>query len=212
MYIWMLSINDVVYYGRKWEELRNFLNLIDYEKRARKIIFVHNLAFEFEFLINEFEFEEVLARKSHKVMKCKLKEFNIEFRCSYMMSNCALKRLPDLYGLKVEKMVGDLDYNKIRISSTPLNKKELKYCENDCLVIYEYIKYEKTNYENVYKIPLTNTGQVRRELKQKIYKDYNYKKKVKKAINTDPHIYNLLQDAFMRRIYACKLDIYRRNS
>lgn len=208
MYIWMLSINENVYYGRTWEELELFFKIIDYDKSVRKIIFVHNLSFEFQFLINKFEFEEVLARKSHKVMKCKLKDYNIEFRCTYMMSNCVLKKLPDLYNLPVKKMVGDLDYDKIRISKTPLTEKELKYCENDCLVVYEYIKYEKTNYENLKKIPLTNTGQVRRELKERIYKDYIYKRQVKKAINTDPHIYNLLQEAFMGRLYSRKLDIY----
>ena len=42
--------------------------------------------------------------------------------------------------LKVKKLVGNLDYTKIRNSKTILTEKELAYCENDCLVIYEYIK------------------------------------------------------------------------
>ena len=29
MYIWMFSINDIVYYGRTWEDLREFLTLLD---------------------------------------------------------------------------------------------------------------------------------------------------------------------------------------
>ena len=85
----------------------------------------------------------------------------------------------------------------------------MKYCENDCLVIYYYIQRELETYERVDKIPLTSTGHVRRELKERIAEDWNYKNKVKKAINTDPHIYNLLQDAFAGRIYARKLDLYR---
>lgn len=192
MYIWQLSINDIVYYGRTWEELRDFIKKINEVVPEKKIIFVHNLAFEFQYLRSYFNFKEVTARKSHKVMKCKMSDYNVEFRCSYMMSNVALKKLPDIFNLPVEKMVGDLDYTKLRTSITPLDDKELKYCENDCLVVYHYIKYELSMYESVEKLPLTSTGHVRRELKGQIMKDYKYRRIVSRAVNTDPHIYNLL--------------------
>ena len=83
--------------------------------------------------------ENVFARKSHKVIKCELKNLNIELRCSYFMSNAKLEKLPELYNLPVKKKVGDLDYTKIRHSNTPLSEKELGYCEYDCLVLYYYI-------------------------------------------------------------------------
>lgn len=51
-------------------------------------------------------------------------------------------------------------------------------------------------YERVDKIPLTSTGHVRRELKELVLKDYAYKRKVRNAVNTDPHVYNLLVQAF----------------
>lgn len=197
MYIWQFSINDEVYYGRTWQELHQFLKKLDEVIPYRKIVFVHNLSFEFQFLKGNFKFKDVMARKSHKVMKCFLEDYQIEFRCSYFMSNVALKKLPDIYNLPVEKMVGDLDYKKLRTSATELTKEELKYCENDCLVVYYYIKYELSLYETVDKLPLTSTGHVRRELKYIIRKNYYYKRKVGKAVNTDPHVYNLLIQAFM---------------
>ena len=43
MYIWMLSINEIVYYGRTWEELREFLNTINNNIPEMKILFIHNL-------------------------------------------------------------------------------------------------------------------------------------------------------------------------
>lgn len=196
MYIWMFSINDIVYYGRTWEELRAFLIRLDYYNSAKKIVFIHNLAFEFQYLKSIFKFKNVIARKKHKVMKCELEEYNIEFRCSYMMSNCALKLLPKIFMLPVEKKVGDLDYTLIRTPATELTEKELGYCEYDCLVVYEYIKRELETYGRVDKIPITSTGHVRRELKERISKDWDYKNKVKKSININPHIYNLLQEAF----------------
>ena len=196
MYIWMLSINDTVYYGRTWEELILFLTILNKKVPEKKIIFIHNLAFEFQYLKSYFRFKEVLARKSHKVMKAEMEDFNIELRCSYMMTNVKLAKLPEMFNLPVEKMEGDLDYNKLRHSETPLDEKELKYCENDCLVVYWYIKYELETYENVKKIPLTSTGHVRRELKNLIRKDFKYRRLTSKAVNTDPHVYQMLIEAF----------------
>lgn len=196
MYIWQFGINDIIYYGRTWNQLKEFLNKLEDIVPIRKIVFIHNLSFEFQYLWSNFKMESVMARKSRKIMRAILYNYNIELRCSYMMSNCKLEKLPDVYQLPVNKQVGDLDYDKIRHSTTPLTKEELKYCEYDCLVVYEYIKKELLTYENVDKIPITSTGHVRRELKQLVDKDYKYKSQVRQAINTDPHIYNLLVEAF----------------
>ena len=197
MYIWMLGINDSVYYGRTWDELKDFITRISSHIPEKKIIFIHNLAFEFQFLYSVFEMENVFARKSHKVIKCELKNYNIELRCSYFMSNAKLEKLPKIYNLPVKKLVGDLDYSKIRHSKTILTDEELGYCENDCLVLYYYILFELKTYERVDKIPITSTGHVRKELKDLTRLDYSYKAKVRKSINTDPHIYNLLIATFI---------------
>jgi hypothetical protein len=196
MYIWMFSINEEVYYGRTWQEFKDFLMKLEYYNSNKKIVFIHNLSFEFQYLKSVFKFKNVVARKKHKVMKCEFEDYNIELHCSYMMTNCALKLLPKVFMLPVEKKVGDLDYTLLRTPATTLSEKELGYCEYDCLVIYYYIKRELETYERVDKIPITSTGKVRRELKEVIADDWDYKKKVKKAINIDPHIYNLLQEAF----------------
>lgn len=196
MYIWMFSINDIVYYGRTWDEFKLFLCEVEKSSPIKKIVFVHNLAFEFQFLKSIFHFSEVQARKAHKVMTATMKDFNIMFKCSYMMSNCALKYLPDLFQLPVKKLVGDLDYNPIRHSDTPLTEKEFGYCENDCLVVYHYILYELSTYERVDKIPTTSTGHVRRELMNITLNDLGYKRIVRKSINVDPIVYNRLQSCF----------------
>lgn len=197
MYIWQFSINDVVYYGRTWEEFKSFILKLDYYNSNKKIVFVHNLSFEFQYLKSIFKFKNVMARKAHKVMKCELEDFNIEFRCTYMMSNCSLAYLPEVFKLPVSKKVGDLDYTLLRTSITTLTEKELGYCEYDCLVVYYYILNELETYKRVDKIPITSTGKVRRELKELVDRDFEYKRKVRKSININPHIYNLLQDAFM---------------
>lgn len=207
MYIWMFGINQIVYYGRTWEELKLFLDRLEkYTNNIKKYVFVHNLSFEFQFMRNCIQYKNVFSRKSRKVIKCELLDYNIEFRCTYYMTNVKLERIPKIYNLSVNKLVGNLDYSKIRHSKTYLTQKELNYCENDCAVIYQYIKLQLEKFKKVKRLPLTSTGFVRRELKAKIYKNYKYKNKVKKSINTDGNIFNLLEEAFMRRVYSRKLD------
>lgn len=197
MYIWMFGINGTVYYGRTWEELKGFLiRLENWGTYCKKYVFVHNLAYEFQFLRNIFNMKNVFARKSRKPIKFELEDFNIEFRCSYMMSNCSLEKLADVYKLDVKKLVGNLDYSLMRNSKTELTEKELAYCENDCLVVYKYIEKELETYETIKSLPLTSTGHVRKELKSKIEKDYSYINKVRRSVNVDGHVYNLLIDAF----------------
>ena len=196
MYIWQFSINDKVYYGRTWEDLDNFLKLLEVYIPMKKYLFIHNQAFEFQFLKGCFNFSEVMARKSRKVMISKLRDYNFEIKCSYMMSNAALKDLPKLFNLPVEKKVGDLNYDLLRHSKTPITEKEMGYCEYDCLVLYYYILEELKTYKEIGKIPSTSTGHVRKELLNLTLRDYKYKRIVSKAVNTDPIVFNRLQDSF----------------
>lgn len=111
MYIWMFGVNDVIYYGRTWRELELFLERLDFfNPKIKKYVFVHNLSYEFQFLRNIFRFKNVFARKSRKVIKFELEDYNIEFRCTYMMTNVKLEKIPKIYGLNTSKLVGNLDY------------------------------------------------------------------------------------------------------
>lgn len=203
MYIWQLGINNTVYYGRTWQELQKFLDIIENyvldnnNNHLKKYFFIHNASYEFQFLRNTFNMQDVFSRKSRKVIKFGLNGYNIECRCTYYLSNSSLDMLSKNYDLPVRKLVGNLDYNKIRTPATILSKEELDYCENDCLVVYEYIKKELAEYYNFRNLPLTSTGHVRKEMKENVVsKNYNYLNKVKKAVNIDPHIYSLLIKSF----------------
>lgn len=196
MYIWQFSINETVYYGRTWEEFKSFLDRIESNCDLKKYIFVHNLSFEFQFFASQFKIKSVMSRKSRKVMSAKLLDYNIEFRCTYYMSNVSLAYLPKLFNLNVQKMVGDLDYTKLRTPATKMTKTELGYCEHDCLVVYEYIKMELLKYKSVNRIPMTSTGRVRKELQSLVMRDYEYRRITRGSINIKPSVYNMLVDAF----------------
>ena len=196
MYVWQFSINDQVYYGRTWDEFKQFLDRLEENDDTKKIIFVHNLAFEFQAIWSVLRIKSVMSRKSRKLLRCVLEDYNIEMRCTMMLSNLKLEKLPDVYQLPVRKKVGDLDYSLMRTPETPLTEKELGYCEFDCLVTYHYVKVELEHYKRVDKLPITATGKVRKQLQHLVLSNYTYVHKVSRQINTDPHVYNMLVEAF----------------
>lgn len=165
MYIWQMGFNGTVVYGRTWEEwLDSLSTLVDYlglDETHRLIIYVHNLGYEFQFIRKFFDWDKVFAIKQRRPVYALCK--GLEFRCSLFLSNYALAYIGDnlLHKYPVKKLVGDLDYSKIRHSKTPLTEQELAYCINDVKVVMSYIQEKIEQDGDITKIPLTNTGYVR---------------------------------------------------
>jgi len=186
-YIWMFGIkyNSDVYYGRTWDELIDFLETLTnyFELNTKKImtVYVHNLGYEFQFMRNYFNWVNVFAIAERKPVKA-LCSLGIEFKDSYILSGYSLENTAkNLAHFKVAKMVGDLDYSKVRHVETPLTSVELKYCENDIVVILAYIKEQIMQYTDITKIPLTNTGRVRKFVKDSCYYTSKSHKKSSKS-------------------------------
>ena len=196
MYVWQFSINEDVYYGRTWDEFKLFLNRLEANDDTKKIVFVHNLSFEFQAIWSVLRVKSVMSRKSRKLLSCQLEDYNIELRCTLMLSNLKLEKLPDVYQLPVKKKVGDLDYSLLRTPATPLTDRELGYCEFDCLVTYWYVKTELETYERVDRLPVTSTGKVRKQLQRLVLNNPSYVRKVSNQINVNPKVFNMLVDAF----------------
>lgn len=165
MYIWQFGINGVVTFGRTWEDFAALIDRIseEYElsKDRRLIVYIHNFAFEFQFMRKWFEWEDVFSIDERKPLYA-LTKTGIEFRCSYLLSGYGLESLgKQLRKYPVEKMVGDLDYTLPRHNDTPLTPAELKYCENDVRVVMAYIQERIEKDGDITRIPLTKTGYVR---------------------------------------------------
>ena len=192
-YLWQCSVNEDVYYGRELESFKNLLNALP--EGVKIIIWVHNLSYEFQFLCNIFTWDKIFARLPHKPMKASCKEYpDIEFRCSYMLTRLSLASWGKQLG--VHKAVGDLDYNKLRTPLTPLTDEELHYGEMDCLVVYAGIKDYLKKYNQQHRIPLTQTGTVRREVKKILTKDKHLVRKIKRLVPKNPAEYRRLQKIF----------------
>lgn len=174
MYIWMFGIGETVYYGRTWEQFGEFMqmliNQLELNLYNRLIIYVHNLGYEFQFMRKFFDWVNVFSTEERKPIKAVIKQ-GIEFRDSYILSGYSLANLAkNLTKHKIKKLVGDLDYSLIRNSKTVLSDEELAYCTNDILIILYYINEQIQLYDNnITKIPLTNTGRVRKFVREKCY-------------------------------------------
>ena len=195
MYIWQFSIDDMVFYGRTYQELVDFFDELNQKHKGKKIVYVHNLSHEFVFLNNIYQFQpqDVFARKPHKIIKASIPPFDIEFRCSYFLTNLSLENWGKKIGLP--KAVGDLDYNKVRTPLTQLSEKELGYCERDCLVVYQGIHEFRKQYKHVKNIPLTQTGIVRKEYQHRIFNDKQLQKKLQRLVPTE-EMYKILKKVF----------------
>lgn len=165
MYIWQLGINGTVIYGRTWDDFLDTLqyaeNFLSLSKRRKLVIYVHNLGYEFQFIRKWFKWDKVFALKQRRPVYATTGGF--EFRCSLFLSNYSLEYLGNnlLTKYPVTKMVGDLDYSKLRHSGTPLTDKEMLYCINDVRVVMSYIQEKIEIDGGITEIPLTNTGYVR---------------------------------------------------
>ena len=166
MYAWTVGINGKVIFGRTHDELMYVFNRISqvlhlYSK-LRVICYAHNLAYDFQWIAKRMKFDKIFALDKREVVYA-ISDLGIEFRCSFILSNFSLAKVGEnLLTYKVEKKVGDLEYNLVRHTETPLTSQEIGYCLNDSLVVMAYIQESiERNDNDITKIPLTNTGYVR---------------------------------------------------
>jgi len=169
MYAWTFGIYGAVFIGRTWDEFLDLcmmlVNTLCLNPQKRLMIYVHNLAFDFAFFRKWFDWKKVFAIRERTPVYA-LAENGLEFRCSYILSGYGLEKVGEhLQNYSVRKMVGDLDYDLIRHSQTPLTEKELGYIANDARVVMAYIGECIDEEGGVNRIPLTKTGYVRRYCK-----------------------------------------------
>lgn len=185
MYIWQFAFENVVVYGRTWEEYQQFISklvgILHLNTSRRLVIYVHNLGYEFQFMRKYFEWEEdgVFAVDTREPVKA-LTVNGVEYKDSYILAALNLDHVAkNLQHHTIKKLVGNLDYTQIRTSKTHLTNEELAYCANDVKIVVAYIHEQIEEYGDITKIPLTNTGRVRRYTQQQVY--FNGKKEHRKT-------------------------------
>lgn len=185
-------------------------------------VYVHNLSYEFQFLRKWFEWQRVFSIDLRKPIYA-ITTGNIEFRCSYLLSGYSLAKLGEqLMKYKCAKAVGDLDYQQIRHSETPLTDAEIHYCINDIKVVMCYIQERIEESKGITHIPITKTGFVRKYCRAhclreksdagKTVPNWDYVNLMQELQITGMNEFNMLQRAFAGGLYTRQRRIYRRNN
>lgn len=200
MYHWQVCIDGFVCFGRTWKEFLTFLRkmnraLNNYNEQHKLICYIHNFSYEFQFLYSWIKLTNVFAIDKRKPLKAISKEFNIEFRCSYLLSNMNLKKfIENTPNAHYFKGSGDLDYKKVFTPKSILTMSELGYCYNDVMGLYEAIIYLLQE-DTLTTIPLTSTGYVRRECRNNMRKNKKNRKQFL-DLKLDDKLYQLCKDSF----------------
>ena len=215
MYIWMLNISGLTCIGRTWDEytetISRIVSYLGISKQNRFVIYVHNLAYEFQFMRLWFKWDSVFALAERKVVRA-MTEQGIEFRCSYILTNKSLQKvaedLPDEFN-GIAKLTGELNYREIRCSKTKITDAELQYCINDVLIVVYYIYDKLKNENNIANIPLTATGYVRKAVRKNcLYNKSNYAasyyyKRLMQQLTLTVEDYEMLRFAFQGGFTHC---------
>lgn len=187
MYCFVFGINGKCIIGRTWEEALYLFNKVSeyyqLDNEKRMIFYVHNLAYEFQFIRKLFQWDKIFSLSQRKPLQC-ITDIGIEFRCSYLLSGYSLETVgKNLTKYKVDKMVGDLNYDLIRHSETPMTDKEYGYVLHDGLVVMAYIQEQIEDLGNILKLPLTKTGFVRNYCRNQCMYEGGHKHNIQKFVH-----------------------------
>lgn len=213
-YVWQFAIDTDVFFGRTLEQFVTFTELLQEKLDGKRVVvYVHNLSYEFQFIRKYFKWLEVFAMDNRKVLFAKT-DF-IDFKCSYLLSAKSLAVVAStLTDTNIKKMTGDLDYKLVRHFETPLTQEELGYCRNDVLIVNAYIKEQIKIYGRLDRIPLTNTGRVRRLCRTNCFKNKEYKSMIHNSLILTPTEFRMARYAFQggfTHANACYTDLTNDN-
>ena len=202
VYSYALAIDDTIYRARSADEFFPKLEKIAAEMGLsldrRLVVYVHNLAYEWQFIKHYMQWDSAFAIASERRITRAVSTIGVEFRCSYVLTNKPLAAVGKDVG--VQKMVGDIDHTLIRNSITPLSDEEMGYIDNDVRILIEFerqaLAQEGGSIEQaLHSIPITKTGYVRRRMRKVALADPAYEELISE-LTLSEETYALARHAF----------------
>ena len=163
------------------------------------IFYIHNMGYDYEYLYPFFFFffnPDEFFMRPHTPLIVRLSQ-HVEMRDSYLYFNDSLERLCNSFNVDHKKRIGLVDYDKEFFPDDKLSCDSWEYQFYDVLGLWECIvkDFEKDNY-NIVTAPLTSTGKVRRECKNKYLANPDNRKKFTDCY-TPGFVHWILQNCFM---------------
>src|SRR5699024_10923067 len=135
----------------------------------------HNMGFEFQHLRNLYESDmgrnRTFARTARKPMKTavNINKIKMNFKDSLFLTQKTLDAWCKEENLSIQKLEEPQNYYiPIRTPETTLTDREIQYSINDVVSMVYGIELYRDKYGTLQNIPLTQTGQVRRLLVEKV--------------------------------------------
>lgn len=212
MYHWQVAMNDEILLMRRWDDFTDLLHCIDNWCKPKKcsiIMWVANLGHEFAFLQCRYKANRIFATDAHTPLTVDIG--CVQFReCLTISGQGGLANLAKNY-CTTQKLKGDLDYNIIRNSLTPIfdgtngTDNEMQYMINDVKILSEWGQYIFTEYSDKHlDIPLTKTSIVRFNIKM-CAEETGQIDEIRKAVNAlfpKRETYNFIMQFLFRGGYV----------
>ena len=163
-----------VYLFRKWDPFLTFLDaMADFyglNEKLHMIVSIFNMSYEFSFLAYRLNWDrgdwDFFAKDKYQPLRATYR--GIEFREVQTITGGNLAQLAQDY-CYTQKMVGDLDFKKLRNSTTPLDPVELQYTINDVVILSEFMWFMFNEFIRPdHVIPMTFTGILLKEIKEEL--------------------------------------------
>lgn len=193
MFVWQFAIEGVgVCIGRTWPEFLKFLQRVKDHAGGRWFkVFVHNLSYEFQFLRGVYDFgpDDVFIIRERKILKAEMFD-TFELCCSYLQTNMSLAE----FTKEQQHAKTTFDYDKKRYPWTPLDGSEIEYITNDVVGLIEAMRTRMdSGGDNLYSLPATSTGYVRRVTKRAMR---SFNKDRLRSMLPDERLYTMLKESF----------------
>ena len=176
VYHWQFGIHNMAFLGRSCESHLVFIETLlevlrVFDKGVKLLVGDANLGYEWQFFKKywaKFHITKIFVKEKRDPLMIELGN-RIVFREVLGLFGSSLAQIAKNY-CGIPKLVGDLDFDVIRVSSTPMDETEIGYCVRDVEILI--ILFEKHVFLNFYgdnpKLPYTKTGIVRDEIKRRL--------------------------------------------
>lgn len=171
-YHWQFGIEDYCIMGRYLSTMENFFKLIKehvkglYDK-TQLLVLDANLGYEWQFCKHYWHhlmITDLFAKEKRDPIYITVGDVLCFREVLGLWGHSLAQIAKDHCG--IEKLIGDLDYNVVRVSSTSMTDTEIGYCVRDVeILVILGRKIFNTYYGKNKTMPFTSTGIVRAEIK-----------------------------------------------
>lgn len=201
IYLYQFNLFEHVFMFRQETEVKTFLQMVCdvFETYKYRIVFyVHNLSYEWQFIKDWLDIvpDTVFATEKRKIVSFRT-EMNIEFRCSYRLTNMNLEKLTEDYSKFYVKEKEIMDYDLYRDPFSVLDVNTILYSALDVLGLSDALQsFMEANGFSVKDNRPTSTSIVRHAVREVMLskKNRQYTKEVIRRTALDENLYNIILD------------------